>query len=336
LRQEQAMFYGTRLSLVTGGSGFIGTHLAEAVLEHGGRVRLAVHRRPPIIADPRVELVEVDLTRPEDCRRIMAGADLVFHAAGAVSGTGVTAADAMAGIATNLNLTAQVLHSAWATGVERVLIFSSSTVYPVSDHPIREEELIEQPPHPAYLGYGRMRRYFEHLAAFVASHSTTRIALIRPTAVYGPHDNFDPRTSHVVAALVRKAVERLDPFEVWGTGDEMRDFLHVEDLARGCLLAMEKHAVCDPINIGYGSAVTIRRVAEIILEAAAHRPTTLRFDASKPGTIPVRLVDTSKARRLLGFEPRIPVEQGLRDLVRWYARERAGATLPVAPTPAAR
>ena len=151
-----------------------------------------------------------------------------------------------------------------------------------------------------------MRRYFEHLAEFVASRSNVKVALVRPTAVYGPHDDFNPVTSHVIPALVRRAVEKVDPFEVWGTGDEMRDFLHVEDFARGCLLAMEKHADCDPINIGYGSAITIRRVVEIILEAAGHSGAQLRFDATKPTAIPVRLVDTSKAKRLLGFEPHDP------------------------------
>jgi GDP-L-fucose synthase len=315
------MFFASRLSLVTGGAGFIGTHLAKALLEQGGRVRLALHRRAPIVGDPRIETVHVDLTRQEDCLAAMQGVDLVFHAAGASSGVGAGADQAMAGITTNLNLTAQVFQAAWTAGVERILIFSSSTVYPARDHPVREGEA-EGAPHPSYLGYGRMRRYFEHLAEFVASRSGVKVALVRPTAVYGPHDNFDPATSHVVAALVRRAVAKLDPFEVWGTGDEVRDFLHVEDLARGCLLTMEKHATCDPINIGYGSPVTIRRVVDIVLEAAGHTKADVRFDASKPTAIPVRLVDTSKARRLLGFEPRISIESGLRDLVRWYAAER--------------
>ena len=111
---------------------------------------------------------------------------------------------------------------------------------------------------------------------------------------------------------------------MWGTGDEMRDFLHVEDFARGCLLAMEKHAECDPINIGYGSAMTIRRVVEIILEAAGHSGAHLRFDASKPTAIPIRLVDTSKAKRLLGFEPTIPIESGT--CVTWCAGTRRDST----------
>jgi GDP-L-fucose synthase len=315
------MFFASRLCLVTGGAGFIGTHLAKALLDQDARVRLALHRRSPNVRDPRIETVHADLTRQEDCLKAMQGVDLVFHAAGASSGVGAGADQAMAGITTNLNLTAQVLQAAWTAGVERILIFSSSTVYPARDHPVREDEA-EGAPHPSYLGYGRMRRYFEHLAEFVASRSGVKVALVRPTAVYGPHDNFDPATSHVVAALVRRAVAKLDPFEVWGTGDEVRDFLHAEDFARGCLLTMEKHAACDPINIGYGAPVTIRRVVDIILEAAGHSEADVRFDASKPTAIPVRLVDTSKAKRLLGFEPRISIESGLTDLVRWYAAQR--------------
>jgi GDP-L-fucose synthase len=313
-------FFAPRLSLVTGGSGFIGTHLGKALLEQGGRVRLAIHHRAPIIADPRAELVRADLNRPEECLQAMRGVDVVLHAAGAVSGVGITAEGAMAGMTTNLNLTAQVLQAAWTAGVERVLIFSSSTVYPASDHPLREDELGEQPPHASYLGYGRMRRYFEHLAEFVASRSTVKVALVRPTAVYGPYDDFSPVTSHVIPALVRKAVEKLDPFEVWGTGDEVRDFLHVDDFARGCLLALEKHAVCDPINIGAGTGVTIRQIVNTILSAAGHAA-TVRFDPSKPSAIPIRLVDISKARRVLGFEPTIGIEDGLRDLVRWYQEQ---------------
>jgi len=312
------MFFQSRLSLVTGGTGFIGTHLAQALLNAGGRVRLAIHERAPIISDSGVETVHGDLTDPQDCLKAMQGVQLVFHAAGAVSGVGGSSEDAMAAIVKNLNLTAQVLHAAWAAKVERILIFSSSTVYPATDHPIREDELGEQPPHPSYLGYGRMRRYFEHLAEFVASHSAVKVALVRPTAVYGPYDDFDPRRSHVIPALVRRAVEKADPFEVWGSGSEMRDFLHVEDFARGCLLAIEKHTTCDPINIGYGSAISIRQVVETILKAAGH-DVSPRFDASKPTTIPIRTVDISKARRILGFEPQIPIEAGLSDLVRWYA-----------------
>jgi GDP-L-fucose synthase len=114
----------------------------------------------------------------------------------------------------------------------------------------------------------------------------------------------------------------MNPFVAWGSGDEGRDFLHVKDLARGCLLLLEKHAVCDPVNIGYGQAVTIKRIIQIILKAADHEQADLRFDNSKTSTIPFRSVDISKARRLLGFEPEVSLEEGLADTVRWYRENR--------------
>jgi GDP-L-fucose synthase len=310
---------------VTGGTGFVGTHLVKALLALGAQVRITVHQRAPLLHDRRVEIVAADLTRQDDCVAAMQGVDFVFHAAGSVGAAGVAASDAMASITGNLILTSQVLQAAWATGVERILVFGSSTGYPACDRPVREEEFWSGPPHPSYFGYGWMRRYVERMAEFVASRSQTKVALVRPTAVYGHHDDFRPTTSHVIPALVRKAVERMTPFEVWGTGEEVRDFLHVEDLARGCLLMMEKHAECDPVNIGYGEGVSIRRVAEIILAAAGHT-VDAQFDRSKPTTIPVRLVDTSKARRLLGFTPAIPLEAGLSDLVQWYAQTQRQVT----------
>jgi GDP-L-fucose synthase len=133
-------------------------------------------------------------------------------------------------------------------------------------------------------------------------------------------------TSHVIPALIRRAVAKENPFEVWGTGDEVRDFLHISDLVRGCLLALEKHAVCDPVNIGYGKTITIRDVVKAILKAASHDRAEVIFNSSKPTAIPVRMVDTSKAKRILGFEPSVSLEQGLLDTVRWYQELVAQST----------
>jgi GDP-L-fucose synthase len=211
-----------------------------------------------------------------------------------------------------------MLQGAWMENVERFLVFGSSTGYPAADHPVKEDEMWSGPTYPAYFGYGWMRRYLERISEFVASKSSMKVALVRPSAVYGRWDNFDPRTSHVIPALIRRAVEKENPYVVWGTGDEVRDFLHITDLARGCVLMLEKHSACDPVNIGYGQAVTIKQVIEIILRTAGHDRAELKFDATKPGTIPFRMVDTSKAKRLFGFEPKVSLEAGLTDTVRWY------------------
>jgi GDP-L-fucose synthase len=173
-----------------------------------------------------------------------------------------------------------------------------------------------------------MRRYFERLADVMARDAGVHAVVVRPTAVYGRHDNFDPATSHFVAALVRRAVLRERPFEVWGTGDETRDLLHVRDFARGCLLALEKQPSAEPINIGYGTPVSVREVVGLILAAADYRDAEVVFNASRPGTIRSRSVDCSKARARLGFAPEITLAEGLADTVRWY--QNAAAMRPSA------
>jgi GDP-L-fucose synthase len=312
------MSYEGKKVLVTGGTGFVGTALVKRLLERGARVRVTVHRRQPPIDDPRIETVAADLVQLDDCRAAARGMDYVFHAAGAVAAAGISTNGLMDAISTNLVLLLRILQAAWDEGVQRIQVFSSSTAYPAADHPIAEEEMWGGPTYPGYFGYGWSRRYMERVSEFVASKSALGVALVRPTAVYGPWDNFDPRASHVIPALVRRAVAREDPYVVWGTGDEVRDFLHVDDLADGCLALLAQHAVCDPVNIGYGHAVTIREVVATILKAAGHEGARVVFDATKPGTIPFRMVDTAKAARLLGFAPRISLEQGLADTVRWY------------------
>jgi GDP-L-fucose synthase len=321
------MFYQDKHILVTGGSGFVGTHFVQALLDQGARIRVPIHRRAMVVQDPRIELVQADLTRIEDCLAVCKGMEYVIHAAGAVAAAGVTAGNPMSAITANLVLTAQAMQAASETGVQRFLVFSSSTGYPVTSHPVKEEEMWSGPTHASYFGYGWMRRYLERIAEFLASKTSMGIAIVRPTAVYGRHDNFDPQTSHVIPALIRRAAAKEDPFEVWGTGNEVRDFLHITDLVRGCLLMLEKHAVCDPINIGYGKTVTIKDVVQSILKAAMHDGAKIVFNSSKPTAIPVRMVDTSKARKVLGFDPSVSLEDGLSDTVRWYMRTLTRGTI---------
>lgn len=316
-------FFEGKKILVTGGSGFIGTHFVDELVRQSALVRVPLHERPLVQQHECVETVSADLTNLEDCIRVCDGVDYLIHAAGAVAAAGVTVANPMSAIATNLVLTVRIVEAAWRQGVKRILIFSSGTTgYPAADHPVKEEEFWKAPPPSVYFGYGWMRRYLELLGEFVASKSEIGIAVCRPTAVYGRYDNFDPKTSHVIPALIRRAVQRENPFVVWGTGDEVRDFLHVSDLVRGCLLLLEHHAVCDPVNIGYGKPASVKQILDIILRAARHTEARIEFDSSKPTTIPVRSVDTGKARSLLGFEPLVSLEEGLIDTVNWYAKNR--------------
>jgi GDP-L-fucose synthase len=316
------MFYKDKKVLVTGGTGFVGTNFVEELVKQGAYVRVPVHRRPLMVKHERVEAVPADITQLDDCLKVCKGMQYVVHAGGAVSAAGVTVSNPMAVITTNLIVTVQMLQAAWMSDIERFLLLSSATVYPPADHPIKEEEIWSGPTHPSYFAYGWMRRYLERMSEFVVQKSKMKIALVRPTAAYGRWDNFDPVTSHVVPALIRKAVQKLDPFEVWGTGDEVRDFVHVTDVARGGLLCLEKYATGDAVNIGYGKSFTVKDVVRIVLQAAGHDKARIQFDASKPTTIPFRMVDITKAREKLGFEPQMTLEQGLTDTLNWYKQNR--------------
>lgn len=309
--------------LVTGGSGFIGSHFVRRLLSEGAQVVVPIHKRQPVAWNKAdVEILHADLTDQEACRKVMSGAEVVIHAAGAVSAAGITTgANPMSAITSNLVLTSQVIEACWAVKPDRLLIFGSSTGYPATDHPVREEEMWTAEPHSTYFGYGWMRRYLEKMAEFLALRGGVKVALVRPTATYGPFDDFDPATSHVIPALIRRAVAKEMPYEVWGTGDEIRDFLYVEDLIRGCLLALEKYADCDPINIGYGSSTTIKEVVEIVLKAAGHSCSPV-FRSDRPSTIPKRMVDCSKAEEKIEFVQKVSLEYGIKTTVDWFISQQ--------------
>lgn len=312
------MFYRDKKVLVTGGTGFVGTNFLEELVRQGARIRVPVHHRPLRIKSELIEAVPADLSRLEECEKVCKGMQYVVHCGGAVSAAAVTNSNPMAVITTNLVVTSQMLQAAWSMGVERFMLPGSTTVYPAAERPIKEEEIWTGPTYPTYFAYGWMRRYLERMAEFVAQKSPMKIALLRPTAVYGRHDDFDPVRSHVIPALIRKAVERMNPYEVWGTGDEVRDFFHITDMVSGCLLALEKHATGDAINLGYGKGFTIKDVVRIILQEAGHDQAKVVFNSSKPTTIPFRVVDITKARTVLGWEPKVSLEEGLADTIKWY------------------
>jgi GDP-L-fucose synthase len=316
------MFYRDKKVLVTGGSGFVGTHLVQELLKQGAKIRVPVHNRPMIVNDENIEIIHADLNVLEDCIKAAEGIDFVFHAAGAVGAAGVSKSGIMASITKNLVLNAYMLQAAWEAGVSRFLIYSSSTGYPAADHAVKEEEMWTGPTYPGYFGYGWMRRYLERLAEFVAANSNMKLAIVRPSAVYGKYDNFDPVGSHVIPSLIRRALAKENPYVVWGTGDEVRDFLHISDFARGSLLMLEKYAEGDAVNIGYGQVVTIKDIVYMVLKAAGHDNAQVVFDSTKPTTIPFRMVDISKAETILNFKPSIALADGIKDTTEWYLSTR--------------
>lgn len=313
------MFYDGKQVLVTGGAGFVGTNLVKALVEAGARVRATVHEKAPVYHHPAVEYVPADLLRAEDCARVATGMDLVFLCAANTSGAAVMEKTPLVHLTPNLVMNAQMLEAAYAAGAQKVLFISSNTVYPVSEDHVREDD-VTNVFFEKYHVVAWMKRFSEIMCDMYATRIRRPMpcVVVRPANAYGPHDKFDPAKSHVLPALIRKVVARLDPLPVWGDGMDLKDFIYIDDLVEGLMLAMEKLDGTRPVNLASGQGFRLRDLLQALLALDGYPQARIEYDTSQPTMIPVRLIDPSLAKTLLGFEARTPIEEGLRRTLAWY------------------
>ena len=315
------MFYKDKKVVVTGGSGFVGTNFLLELLERGADVTTHTHVRPMEIQDERIKVVkDIDLFKLDDCIKLLDGADYVIHCGGYITNPSEVRTNVQV-LLHNINSTANVLEASAKCGLKGYLDINSSTGYPDRRHPVQEDEYWDEEPHESYFGYGWMRRYREKLMEFVSGFSDLKIALGRGTAMYGPYDNFNPKTCHVIPALIHRVLSGEDPFVVWGTPDVVRDFLYVRDVVDGGLLVLEKGESMKPYNIGAGTAITVGDIVDSILKATDKNPKVV-YDETKPTTIPFRMVSTDRIQNELGFEPKWSFEEGIKKTVDWYVNNR--------------
>jgi GDP-L-fucose synthase len=310
--------------LVAGAAGFIGSNLALALARRGAGLRLTVHDRPLQVAIPDVEVMRADLRLPQDCARAVAGMDHVFLCAAHTSGAAVIATTPLVHVTPNVLINTLMLDAAHKAGVAKFCFISSGAAYPpTGDRPVAEPEMFDADPPDIYFAAGWMKRYAEVLCRTYAEKiaSPMPTVVVRPSNVYGPYDKFDFAVSHVTAALVRRVVERHRPLEVWGTGEDVRDLIYVDDFIEGLLAAFATDRPFLAVNICAGYGHTVRHILETILQVDGYRDTEVRYDRSRPSTIPVRLLDEGLARRELGFVARTPLEEGLRRTLDWYRRQ---------------
>ena len=313
------MFYKDKKVVVTGGSGFVGTNFLLELLERGADVTTHTHIRPMEIEDDRINIIEnIDLFKLDDCMKLLDGADYVIHCGGYITNPSEVRTNIQV-LLHNINSTANVLEASAKCGLKGYLDINSSTGYPDRRYPITEDEYWEEEPHEAYFGYGWMRRYREKLMEFVSSFSDLKIGLGRGTAMYGPFDNFNPKTCHVIPALINRVLSGEDPFVVWGSPDVVRDFLYVRDVVDGALLVLEKGESMKPYNIGAGSPVTVGDIVNAVLKATGKNP-KVEYDETKPTTIPFRMVSTDRINNELGFKPKWTFEEGIKNTVDWYIK----------------
>ncbi len=302
------------------------------VAGHRGMVGNAIARR--LADEPLGELItatsaEVDLRRQAATENFVDAArpDVVVLAAAKVGGIEANRTRQADFLYENLMIAANVVEAAQRSEVERVLLLGSSCVYPrEAPQPIQESSLLTGPLEPTNEGYAIAKIAALELGRmYRRQHGLDAISLM-PTNLYGPHDNYDPVSSHVMAALIRKShearVSGAAEMVVWGTGTPRREFLHVDDLAEATVVALTRYAGEEHLNVGCGEDVEIRELAATICRVVGFEG-ELVFDTSKPDGMPRKLLDVSRMSEL-GWQPRIPLEEGVADAYRWFQERVAG------------
>ena len=251
--------------------------------------------------------------------RLCDGVDFLIIAAANSSGASVMEKTPLAHLTPNLIMNARLLEAAYAQNVDKTLFYSSNTVYPLTDHAVKECD-VNFEYFSKYHVVGWMKRFSEIMCDMYSNHikEPMKTIVIRPGNAYGPYDKFDPEKSKVIPALIRRAVTKENPFVVWGDGKDLKDFIYIDDLVDGTILALEKLDSPDPVNIASGQPITIREVLHIILKATDHENADVKFDESMPSMIPKRMIDITSANKLLGFVPTTNISEGIERTVRWF------------------
>jgi GDP-L-fucose synthase len=304
--------------VVTGGSGFLGRHVVAALATRGCTALV-----------PRK--AQYDLTRDADVQRMYADLEphIVLHLAAVVGGIGANRDSPGRFFFENVMLGALTMEHARRTGVEKFVGVGTICAYPkLAPVPFHERDLWNGYPEETNAPYGIAKKMLlVQGQAYRQEYGFNAIHLL-PVNLYGPHDNFDPKTSHVIPALIRKCVEAAEAgaSEVvcWGTGNATREFLFVEDCAEGIVLATERYDAAEPVNIGAGFEIAIRELAELIAEQTGFTG-TLTFDPTRPDGQPRRMLDVSRAEQSFGFAATTDFRAGLRRTIEWYRTHREAA-----------
>lgn len=313
-------FFGGTKVLVCGGAGFVGTNLIKQLLDFDAKVFATIHRKKPQIIDKRIKYIKADLTKSSDCNKVVKNIDYIFMCAANTSGAAVIEKTPLVHVTPNVIMNTLMLEAAYELHIKKFLFISSSAVYPPFNHPVKEDEMMKGEPYEKYFPVAWMKRFSEILCEIYATKikNPMKVVVIRPANVYGPYDDFDWETSHVVPALMRKVIERHSPIEVWGNGRDVKDLIYVDDLVEGMILAMEKIRGFKPINIGIGQPISVLEVLKTIMKVDRYEDAKIVFNNSKPTMIPRRLIDVSLSKKLLGFKARTSLSKGIEKTLNWY------------------
>lgn len=298
--------------LVTGGAGFLGSNLVSQLKDKVND--------PSQIKIPRSK--DLDLRNWDNCLKVLDDVDIVIHLAAKVGGIGYNQSHPAELFYDNAIMGIQLLEAARKKNIEKFVIVGTVCAYPkFTPVPFREEDIWNGYPEETNAPYGLAKKMLlVQSQAYRAQYGFNSIYLI-PVNLYGPGDNFNPESSHVIPALIKKFVDAKNKGRkevgIWGTGKASREFIYVEDAARAILLATEKYNSKDPVNIGSGKEITITELVDIIKDKVGYIG-GIKWDLGKPDGQPRRCLNTSKARKEFDFKAEIPLEEGIKRTIEWY------------------
>ena len=313
------MFLKGKNVLVAGGTGMIGIQLVDMLINNGASVRIA-SLDDKLRAHKNAEFLKKDLTKYDNCLEVCTDIDYVFNLLGVKASPGVTMGKPASFMYPTIMMEMNMLEAAYQKKVYGYLLTSSIGVYAPAKL-LKEADVHKTLPSPKDWFGGWSKRIGEiQVDAYRREYNWEQLKIVRPANVYGPYDNFDGENAMVVPSLIKRALSGENPLRVWGDGSAIRDFIHSRDVARGMLIAAEKGGH-EAINLGSGKGVSIRELVETITSNLADKP-QIQWELNKPVGDSSRVMDVNLAKNI-GFEAEICLEDGIREVMQWYEKNRS-------------
>ncbi len=311
--------------LIAGATGMAGSGLIDELVRTrpGVAVRGTYWNTAPFLHTEAVEYVRADLTTAEGCRLAAQGCDAAILVAAVTGGAAQARNNPAVSVTANIVMDALLLQALHDAGVQRVVYVSSATVYQEFDGHIAEDGLDwNRDPHSAHMGVGWAKRSAEKLCQFWHEKYGMQAVVARAANIYGPYAAFHPDRSNFIPALIRKAVDRMDPFEVWGRGDVVRDVIYYSDFAQAALALLEWDGPFGVFNLGTGQAVTVAEAVEQALLAAGHTPSAIQYVGASPQSVPRRMLDCARITGATGWRPRVGLAEGIARTTEWWTSNK--------------
>jgi GDP-L-fucose synthase len=322
-------FWKGKKVLVTGGMGFIGSHVVERLITKGADVIVYDNlqnssKKNLQHVKGKYRLINGDCADADKAEKASRRQDVVMNIAARVGGIEFNRTHQATMLRDNLLISTIMLEAARKAGVERFLVVSSACVYPREcSVPTPESEGFLSEPEPTNGGYGWAKRMAEKSGQYYAEEFGMKVGIVRPYNCYGPRDHFDPKISHVIPALIKRVFDGENPVSVWGSGKQTRAFLYVDDMAEGMIQAIEKYPVPDPVNLGTDDEISMKELIKKIILLSEIK-TQVTFDTTKPDGSPRRNSNNKKMREKVGFTPQISLDDGLQRTILWYRENVLG------------